>query len=111
MSDNDVVRLRHMLEAAKEAQSYLIDKKRSDLDNDRMLVHSLVRCLEIVGEAAASVSTQCRNELASIPWPDVVAMRNRLIHAYFDINLDLVWDTVVDDIPPLIAVLDEISDR
>lgn len=97
-----------MLDSAREAQSYLAGKKRSDLDRDRMLVHSLVRCLEIVGEAAASVSTQCRSEMASIPWADVVSMRNRLIHAYFDINLDLVWDTVVDDVPPLVAVLEKV---
>jgi uncharacterized protein with HEPN domain len=106
MTNDDVIRLRHMLEAAKEAQSYLVGKKRVDLDRDRMLVHSLVRCIEIVGEAAAKVSSPCRSETTSIPWPDIVAMRNRLIHAYFDINLDMVWDTIVDDLPPLIAELE-----
>lgn len=109
MTNNDLIRLRHMLDAAKEAQSYLVGKKRLDLDHDRMLVHSLVRCLEIVGEAAARVSEQCRSKTASIPWTDVVSMRNRLIHAYFEINLDLVWDTVTDDIPPLVSVLEKVS--
>lgn len=106
MTNDDRIRLRHMLESAKEAQSYLVGRKRADLDHDRMLVHSLVRCIEIIGEAATRVSALGRSETSSIPWPDVVAMRNRLIHAYYDINLDLVWDTVVDDLPPLIADLE-----
>jgi uncharacterized protein with HEPN domain len=108
MTNHDRIRLRHMLESAKEAQSYIVGSKRANLDRDRQLVHSLVRCIEIVGEAAAKVSQQCRSEIVSIPWLDIVAMRNRLIHAYFEINVDLVWDTVVDDLPPLIAVLEEV---
>jgi uncharacterized protein with HEPN domain len=109
MKNNDLIRLRHMLDSAREAQSYIVGKKRLDLDRDRMLVHALVRCIEIVGEAAAKVSPQCQFEMSSIPWPNIVAMRNRLIHAYFDINLDQVWDTVVDDLPPLIAELEVID--
>ena len=109
MKNDDLIRLRHMLDSAKEAQSYIVGKKRTDLDRHRMLVHSLVRCIEIVGEAATKVSPQCRSEIPSIPWPDIVTMRNRLIHAYFDINLDMVWDTVIDDIPPLIAALERVT--
>jgi uncharacterized protein with HEPN domain len=108
MNSNDLIRLRHMLDAAKEAQSYIVGKKRTDLDRNRMLVHSLVRCIEIVGEAAARVSAAGRSEIPSIPWPDIVTMRNRLIHAYFEINLDMVWDTVIDDIPPLIAAFQKV---
>jgi uncharacterized protein with HEPN domain len=108
MTDHDLIRLRHMLDAAKEAQSYVAGKKRSDLDHDRMLVHSLVRCIEIVGEAGSRVSQQSRAAIPAIPWADIVSMRNRLIHAYFDINLDFVWDTVVDDLPLLVAALEPI---
>jgi uncharacterized protein with HEPN domain len=108
MSNDDLIRMRHMLESAKEAQSYIAGKKRLDLDRDRMLVHSLVRCIEIIGEAASRVSPPGRSETLAIPWPDIVSMRNRLIHAYFEINLDLVWDTVVDDLPPLIAALEKV---
>jgi len=108
MTNDDRIRMRHMLDSAQEAQSYVAEKKRSDLAHDRMLVHSLVRCIEIVGEAAAKVSTSGRSETPLIPWSDIVAMRNRLIHAYFDINLDLVWDTVVDDFPPLVVALERV---
>ena len=106
MREDDEIRLRHMLDAAKEALTFSRNRSRSDLDYDRMLVHSLVRCIEIVGEAASQVTKETQDQLPDIPWPSMVAMRNRLIHAYFDIDLDRVWDTVIDDLPPLIAALE-----
>ena len=108
MRKDDEIRLRHMQDAAKEALAFSCNRSRSDLDHDRMLAHSLVRCLEIVGEAASQVSKETQRQLPDIPWSSMVAMRNRLIHAYFDIDLDRVWDTVIDDLPPLIAALDVI---
>jgi uncharacterized protein with HEPN domain len=75
-----------------------------------MLTFSLVKAIEILGEAAAKTSDDLRNQHPSIPWPQITAMRNRLIHAYFDINLDRVWDTVTDDLPPLVAELERIID-
>ncbi len=97
-----------MRDAAMEALSFAKDRKREDVDRDRMLLHSLVRCIEIVGEAAAGVSDWCRETHPDIAWPDIVAMRNRLIHGYFDIDADRVWDTVQDDLPPLVNALNMI---
>ncbi len=99
---------RHMLDSGREAVSYAAGRHRTDLDRDRMLVHALVRCIEIMGEAASRISAECQAEIATIPWTDVVGMRNRLIHAYFDVDLDLVWNTVEDDLPPLIAELEKV---
>ena len=108
MRKDDEIRLRHMMDAAKEALAFSRNRSRSDLDRDRMLEHSLVRCIEIIGEAASQVTKETQRQLPDIPWPSMVAMRNRLIHAYFDIDLDRVWDTVIDDLPPLISALDVI---
>lgn len=108
MQKDDAVRLRHMLDAAKEAASFVENKTRKSLNTDRKLVLSLVKAIEIIGEAAANVSNQCREECRHIPWRDIISMRNRLIHAYFDINLDILWKTVVEDLPPLIAELEKI---
>ena len=83
----------------------MADKRRSDLDEDRALALALVKLIEIVGEAASRVSEAERQRHTSIPWSNIVAMRNRLIHAYFDVDLDRVWDTVTDDLPPLITEL------
>jgi uncharacterized protein with HEPN domain len=95
-----------MLDAAIEAESFIKDKNRHDLKNDRKLELALVKCVEIIGEAANSVSKECKNNFPQIPWIDIIGMRNRLIHAYFEINLDILWKTLTDDLPPLI---DEIS--
>ena len=108
MRKDDLVRLRHMLDAAREAVSFAQYQTRSSLDTDRKLAHALVRAIEIVGEAAAQMTREGREELPQIPWPNIIGMRNRLIHAYFDINLDILWKTVTEDLPPIIADLEKI---
>lgn len=108
MRKDDRVRLQHMLDAANEALSFIQARVRSDLDNDRMLVLSLIRELEIIGEAASKVSPETRAQNSTVPWQDISGMRNRLIHAYFDVNLDVVWTTVTKDLPFLKAELEKI---
>jgi uncharacterized protein with HEPN domain len=105
---DDKVRLRHMLDAAREAISFSSDKSRSALDSDRMLVLALVKDIEMIGEAASRVSEETQTAYSDIPWPELIGMRNRLIHAYFDINLDIVWQTVVEDLPALLSKLEVI---
>jgi uncharacterized protein with HEPN domain len=97
-----------MLDAANEALSFIQARVRTDLDNDRMLVLSLIRELEIIGEAASKVSPETRGQNSAVPWQDICGMRNRLIHAYFDVNLDVVWTTVTKDLPFLKAELEKI---
>ena len=106
MLRDDEIRLRHMLDAAREAVSFTRDRARGDLETDRQLVLSLIKDIEIVGEAAAQITDSTRMELSDIPWSQIVAMRNRLIHAYFNVNLDVVWQTVQEDLPSLIASLE-----
>jgi uncharacterized protein with HEPN domain len=101
----DLVRVRHMLDAAREAREFARGRQRSDLDEDRQLVLAVVKSIEIVGEAAARISEETRAANPAIPWAAAVGMRNRLVHAYFDIDHDRVWDTVTDDLPPLIVEL------
>jgi uncharacterized protein with HEPN domain len=105
LPEADLVRLQHMLDAANEALEFAEGKGRGDLDTERMLSRAIVRDIEIIGEAAANVSAAAREMLPRIPWPQVVSMRNRLIHGYFDIDHDRVWDTVTDDLPALIQEL------
>lgn len=108
MRKDDAVRLLHILEAAKEAVSFTKDKTRESLDSNRQLVLALVKDIEIIGEAAAHVTAERRVELPQIPWNKIIGMRNRLIHAYFEINLDILWKTLIEDIPPLISELEKI---
>ena len=105
MPPNDRVRLRHMLDAASQALEFGAGHTREDLEIDRMRALAIVRCIEIIGEAAAKVTDETRVTHADIPWGDIVGMRNRLIHAYFDIDLDRVCDTLANDLAPLMAAL------
>jgi uncharacterized protein with HEPN domain len=108
MRKDDQIRLRHMLEAAREALSFAENRTRKDLDTDRKLELALVKAIEIIGEAAVQATQECRDASPQIPWDSIIGMRNRLIHAYFDVNRDILWNTVTDDLPPLIAELERI---
>jgi uncharacterized protein with HEPN domain len=105
MSPDDRWRIGHMIEAAEQALAFARGRRREDLDADAMLRLALTRAVEIVGEAAAQVTEQGRVEIPDIPWPQVVGMRNRLVHAYFDVNLNILWDTVHLALPALIEKL------
>jgi uncharacterized protein with HEPN domain len=108
MNTSDRIRLGHMLEAALDAVSFAKGRSRSDLETDRMLLLAIVRSLEVVGEAASQVSREFREHRSGLPWADVIGMRNRLIHAYFDVDPDIVWGTTTQDLPMLIRELSEI---
>ncbi len=104
----DSVRLRHMLDAAQKAVKYVRGYSRKDFEIDELLILSLTRLLEILGEAAGKVSKEGQKNCPNIPWPQVVGMRNRLVHAYFDVDLDQIWETVQEDLPSLITALKKI---
>jgi uncharacterized protein with HEPN domain len=108
LPEADRIRLTHVLGYATQAVSFTSGRTRADLDNDPMLAHSLIRCLEVAGEAAAQLSTATREALPQIPWRAMVSMRNRLIHAYHRVNLDIVWQAATVEFPPIIAELERI---
>ncbi len=108
MNKDDEIRLKHMLDAAREAEGFVIGLERTALDTNRMLVLAVIKDLEIIGEAASKVSNECQTQYPQIPWRDITGMRNHLIHGYFKVNLDQVWSTLQDDLPPLIAELEKI---
>jgi len=107
MNAADRVRFRHMVDAARQATEFAHGRTRADLDSDQMLLRALTQCLTIIGEAASKVSPEGRDEVSTLLWRDIVGMRNWLVHAYYDIDADTVWDTVTDDLPPLISTLEE----
>jgi len=102
------VRLRHMLAYAREAVELMRNRKRADLNTDRALGLAILRCVEIVGEAAGRVPAAIRRRYPNIPWPQIIGMRNRLVHGYDIVDYDIVWSTVADDLPSLIAELEKI---
>ena len=109
MRSDDLVRLRHMIEAAESAIAFVSGRNRSDLDSDRMLLFAVVRAIEIVGEAASRITDETRATRPTVPWHAIVGMRNRLIHAYFEINAQMVWETVTAELPALLPHLREMA--
>jgi uncharacterized protein with HEPN domain len=102
----DRIRLRHMLEAARQATEFASGRTRADLDSDAMFRRAVVHCLQEIGEAASQVGESTRATVTGIPWRQIVGMRHNLVHVYFDIKHELVWKVVSQDLGPLMAVLD-----
>jgi uncharacterized protein with HEPN domain len=100
-----------MIDAAEAAQSFVAGRRRVDLDVDRMLLFALVRAVGILGEAASRMTPAARAAAPDVPWLDIVALRDRLAAADFDTDRDLLWQTVVDEIPPVLARLRSIASK
>ena len=103
---DETIAVRHMIEAAQKAMRFASDRSRADLESDELLALGLVRLLEIVGEAATRVTQTTRDRHTAVPWAQVVGMRNRLIHGYDVIDLDVLWQTITEDLPPLVRELE-----
>ncbi len=108
MNPHDRVRLQHLTDALNSAIRFVQGRGRSDLDADEMLLFALVRAVEIAGEAASQVTAETRAQPPDLPWNSTVGMRNRLVHAYFDINREILWTTVTEAAPPLVERLKNI---
>jgi uncharacterized protein with HEPN domain len=106
MSRHDVAAsLQDMRDYAEKAVRFCEAKSRDAFEQDELLQLAIVRLIELIGEAASRIVPDVRNRFPMIPWQEIVATRNRLIHGYDRIDLAIVWDTVQDDLPPLIEAL------
>jgi len=105
MQHEDRIRVTHMLDACQSVLNFSNGKSRQDLAIDEMFQFALVRAIEIIGEAAGRVSQETQLRFPEIPWREAVGIRNRLVHAYFDVDLDVLWKTVQESIPELRRLL------
>jgi uncharacterized protein with HEPN domain len=110
MRPDDEVRIRHLRDAASKALGYSVGKTRDDLAEDEVLRLALTKLVEIVGEAAKQISADTRAEYPAVPWSAAARMRDRLVHHYFDIDLDVLWATITHDLPTLLSVLPVLPD-
>ena len=108
MKKDDSIFLKHMLDAINLIEEYLRDKDYDEFKNNRMLQDAVIREIEIIGEATKNLSMEFRNKHPNIPWRQIAGMRNKLIHGYFGVDVDAVWDTVMKDIPSLKEKLQKI---
>ncbi len=108
---DETVRLTHMLDASREAIELTKGKSQVELSDSRVLTLALARLLEIIGEAASRVERDLRERLPDIPWAAAVAMRNRIIHGYESVDVDVVWATVRRDLPELVEKIEGALDK
>jgi len=107
---DDQVYLKHMLDHAREAVKMVAGKAQADLGRNRMLELALTRLIEIIGEAATRISSEMKSSIPQVPWREIIGMRNRLTHGYDTVDLKALWDTIAEDLPPLITDLEKIID-
>jgi uncharacterized protein with HEPN domain len=108
MNRQDEIRLRDMRDEARQTLDFMEGNTRQSLDDNKMLAYAVIRTLEIIGEAASKVSAETRAVYPQMKWRSIVGMRNRIIHDYSNVDLDIVWETITIQIPELIAELDRI---
>jgi uncharacterized protein with HEPN domain len=98
---NDVVYLNHILDAINQIETYTANLSYTQFVQHRLVQDGVIRQLEIIGEASRNLSPDFQAQYQELPWSQIIGLRNRLIHAYFDINLGIVWDIAQNDLPVL----------
>ncbi len=104
--DPDEVRVRHMIDAARQAMGFSVGRDRASLDTDVMYRRAVVNCIQEIGEAANRVAEPTRLTMPTVPWRDIVLMRNQLVHVYFNVKAEIVWEVVSRDLEPLVQALE-----
>lgn len=98
---DDAVFLRHILDAIGVIEEYTHDVTHLVFIQNGMMQDAVMRQLEIIGEAARNLSDEVRSEHPDVEWGQIIGMRNRLIHAYFQVDTELIWEIVSIDLPLL----------
>jgi uncharacterized protein with HEPN domain len=106
--ERDLQSLLDMLQSAQIVMDYVAGRSGQDLSSDLQLQDAVIRRLLIIGEASKRVSEPTRKSLTTIPWSAISGMRNRLVHEYDEIDLDVVWDTIGKSLPILIVELEKL---
>ena len=102
------VYIQHMVDNSNKAISFVKDISREDFDRDEKLRLALTHLLQVIGEAARRVSPEFRDKNPQIPWKEIVGMRSKVVHDYLNVDEDIVWQTIKNDLPPLVLELEKI---
>ncbi len=107
---NEMIFLRHIVESIEKVENFIRDISKAEFDSSVLVQDGVIRRLEIIGEAVKNLPLEFREKYPDIPWKDIAGMRDKLIHAYFEVDLDLTWVIVKDDLPDLKKKIRKILD-
>jgi len=108
---NDVDRLNHILDAIAKIEKYLQNFDLQKFRSDELTIDAVVRNIEIIGEATTCLDRSLKAQNPNIEWGFATATRNRLIHGYFDVDAEIVWNTTQNDLPKLKTEIEKILEN
>ena len=117
MSDERILLdyLNDILESISDIKEFTAGMTQENFSKDKKTIKAVVRSLEVIGEAAGKIPQQITNRYPEVSWQEIIGMRNRLIHEYFGIDLDIIWQTIEEDLKPLEVVIqgmaNDLSDK
>ncbi len=108
---NNKDRLRHILDAIEKIELYLTGFEKNTFQSDTKTQDAVIRQLSIVGEATNCLTRDLRANYSQVEWRFATATRNRLIHGYFEVDAEIVWDTTENDLPKLKTEITKILEK
>lgn len=106
---DDLAYIEHILLSISKIESFSRNMTRSEFDLNEMVQDAVIRNIEIIGEVSKRVSSDLKTTYFEIPWREMSGMRDKLIHDYMGVDLDVVWKTIKTDIPQLAVLLKKIE--
>lgn len=103
--------LNDILEAIGDIRNFTRDITYKDLEKDKKTLYAVIRCLEVLGEAVKKVPAHIRKEYPAIAWREIAGMRDKLIHEYFGVDVETLWDTIQEDLSPLKDIVSKIIEN
>jgi len=103
--------IQDILDAIKDAEDFVKGMNLDDFMNDKKTIFAAIKCIENIGEASKAIPQAIRNGYVDIPWKDMAGMRDKLSHAYFGVDLNVVWKTIQQDLPRLKILISEIIEE
>ena len=102
--------LNDILQSIADIRMFIAGMSYDQFTADRKTIHAVVRSLEIVGEATKKIPQEIRSLYPDLPWNEIAAMRDKLIHEYFGVDLEIVWETAQNDLAPLEDIISKVID-
>ncbi len=111
MRQKNIIYIKHIRDAIKSILEYTKDVNKKSFNSKELIQDAIIRRIEIIGEAVKNVSNEFREKYSDIPWKKIVGMRDKLIHGYFNVDVERVWNVIINDIPVLKKQIEDIIDK